>query len=185
MYTYIYVSICSFQVHVLFLRHWGWYQMTKRKKQVGCGLRGICIWFFFEYPHINTKRSLYWKTVREADAITTSRFTSTVIRETASSHQISTSVHVFWVWWSYYSWYRSDSRLWNTQPGDSESQRHSCRQASRSCWTWSSSSPPCSSRHTPSMRPWSLGCLFAHRNVYRCVCIYIFTLCGACRSLSF
>ena len=26
---------CSFQVHVLFLRHWGWYQMTKKKKQVG------------------------------------------------------------------------------------------------------------------------------------------------------
>jgi hypothetical protein len=26
---------CSFPVHVLFLRHWGWYQMTKRKKLVG------------------------------------------------------------------------------------------------------------------------------------------------------
>jgi len=26
---------CSFQVHVLSLRRWGWYQMTKKKKQVG------------------------------------------------------------------------------------------------------------------------------------------------------
>ncbi len=42
-----------------------------------------------QYTHINTKHSFYWKTSREADEITTSRFTIIVIQETASSPRIS------------------------------------------------------------------------------------------------
>ena len=44
---------CSFQVHVLFLRHWGWYQMTKKKNRsvVPPILKGLVFDFFFLYQH--------------------------------------------------------------------------------------------------------------------------------------
>jgi hypothetical protein len=46
---------CSFQVHVDFLQHWGWYQMTKEKKQVGSAslFKGFVFDFFFLYQHMN------------------------------------------------------------------------------------------------------------------------------------